>query len=78
MVAGQALQRALLTATAAGLQASYLNQPVQVDDLRTRVAELLDGHGFPQVALRLGYPSDGVPPAAPRRPVDAVIEVPQR
>jgi nitroreductase len=34
--AGQALQRLLLAAAAAGLQASYLNQPIQVGRLRQR------------------------------------------
>jgi len=75
MAAGQALERVLLTATAAGLQASYLNQPVQVEQLRPRVADLLDGLGVPQLVLRLGYPSKELP-AAPRRPVDAVNEEP--
>jgi nitroreductase len=72
LVAGQALQRVLLTATALGLQASYVNQPVQVAALRPRVARLLSQPGRPQVALRLGYPRDA-PGAAVRRPLEAVL-----
>ena len=72
--AGQALERVLLTATALGLQASYVNQPVQVEALRPHVAGLLRRPGRPQVALRLGYPREDLPPA-PRRPLDAVIRV---
>jgi nitroreductase len=71
--AGQALQRLLLVACDAGLQASYLNQPLQVEALRPRVAELLGGDRAPQLLLRLGYPTGDLP-AAPRRPVDAVME----
>ncbi len=74
LVAGQALQRVLLTATVAGLQASYLNQPLQVDGLRPRVAELLDGERAPQIVLRLGHPREELPPAH-RRPVAAVVEL---
>jgi nitroreductase len=73
MRAGQALQRLLLTATAARLQASYLNQPIRVDELRPCVAGLLGDAGVPQLALRLGHPPDEVP-AAPRRSLDAVLE----
>jgi nitroreductase len=76
MAAGQALERTLLTATAAGLQASYLNQPLQVEELRPRVIELLEGDGVAQLALRLGHPPEVLPPT-PRRPVDAVIEGPE-
>jgi hypothetical protein len=67
MAAGQALQRLLLTATAAGLQASYLNQPVQVAALRSRAAELLELPAWPQVVLRLGFPTEQLVPA-PRLP----------
>ncbi len=70
--AGQALEHVLLAATSAGLPASYLNQPLQVEPLRPRVAELLAGGGVPQVALRVGHPTAELP-AAPRRPVADVI-----
>lgn len=70
---GQALERVLLTAASRGLQASFLNQPIRVEALRPRVGALLGAPGHPQVALRLGYPVR-VPPPAPRRPVDDVIQ----
>src|SRR6056297_284138 len=70
--AGQALERVLLTATRAGLQASYLNQPVQVPSLRAELADVTSLR-FPQIILRLGYPDTALDPA-PRRPVDEVLE----
>lgn len=70
--AGQALQRVLLVACRHGLQASYLNPPIQVAHLRPRLRDLAGG-GFPQLLLRLGYPSEAVP-AAPRRAIEQVIE----
>ncbi|SCZ67926.1 Acg family FMN-binding oxidoreductase [Thiohalomonas denitrificans] len=73
LLAGQALQHALLVATRHGLQASYFNQPIEVAELRPRLAQLLKGGGFPQILLRFGQPVD-TEPAPPRRPVDAVVE----
>jgi hypothetical protein len=73
LAAGQALERVLLTAAEAGLQASYLNQPIQVASLRSKLGELCKSEGYPQVFLRLGYQSDELP-AAPRRPVADVLE----
>lgn len=72
LTAGQALQRVLLAGCREGLQASYLNQPVQVQKLRPRLQELVGG-GTPQVVLRLGFPKED-PPASPRRPLEAVME----
>jgi len=73
LTAGQALEHTLLVAASLGVQASYLNQPLQVGSLRSQAAEILGGGGFPQVTLRLGRPRDELP-MAPRRPVDNVIE----
>lgn len=70
--AGQGLQRVLLTACRHGLQASYLNQPIELPLLRSRVQRLV-GEGFPQILMRLGYP-EGHIPAAPRRPVEDTFE----
>lgn len=70
--AGQALERVLLTACAHGIQASYLNQPVQVASLRPELQDLAGGQGFPQLLIRLGYPGKQ-PPASPRRPPGAVL-----
>lgn len=73
LAAGQALERVLLTACRQGLQASHLNQPVQVSALRSRLRALVGGTGVPQVVLRFGYPT-GIVPGSVRRPVDAVID----
>lgn len=72
LAAGQALQAALLAATGAGLQASYLNQPIQVAHLRQKLQSLVPGAGIPQVLLRLGVPGEELP-AAPRRPLEEVL-----
>jgi len=74
VAAGQALERVLLTATSRGLQASYLNQPVQVPALRSELADETSLR-FPQVVLRLGYPEAKLE-AAPRRSVEEVLERP--
>ncbi len=72
--AGMALYRVLLTATADGLSASMLSQPIELSaprrELRTALHRTV---GWPQMVLRLGY---GIrPPASPRRPVADVLDV---
>ena len=69
--AGQAMERVLLHAQANGLSASFLNQPLEVDELRTQVAGLIGRACFPQVILRLGYGPE-VPPT-PRRSVHGLL-----
>lgn len=71
--AGQALQRALLVGCRHGLQASYLNQPVEVPALRTRLQLLMGTAEHPQLLMRWGYATTVLPPA-PRRSLDAVVE----
>ncbi|MFI9654378.1 nitroreductase family protein [Guyparkeria sp. GHLCS8-2] len=66
--AGLALERVLLAACQVGMQASYLNQPIQVSSLRDQLHTVLNRPGHPQVLLRLGYPP-GELPATPRRPL---------
>ncbi|MGR7920912.1 Acg family FMN-binding oxidoreductase [Zobellella denitrificans] len=74
LLAGQALQRMLLVACRQGLQAAYLNQPIQVARLRPCLRPLTGG-GHAQLLLCLGYPH--TPPAAsPRRPLIEVMEKP--
>ncbi|HEV2127665.1 MAG TPA: hypothetical protein VGR22_03490 [Thermomicrobiales bacterium] len=72
LVAGQALARVLLRARIDGVDASYLNQPVQVSRLRPWLADLVRVQGWPQVLLCLGYGTEV--PASSRRPVDIVLE----
>jgi hypothetical protein len=71
VIAGEALQRILLRATAAGLAASYLNQAIEVPELRARLRRTLGEAGWPQVMIRLGYGLEV--PAVPRRRVDEVL-----
>jgi hypothetical protein len=68
--AGQAMQRVLLAATASQLSASFLSAAVELSPSRASLRALLDGDGYPQVVLRLGY---GYPaPHTRRRPVSEV------
>jgi nitroreductase len=68
---GQALARMLLAGRARGLSAAFLNQPVQVPELRARLRELLGREGWPQMIVRMGYGKDF--PPTPRRAVDQVL-----
>jgi hypothetical protein len=72
LAAGQALQRVVLTGCQYDLQASFLNQPVQVASLRRKLGDLVN-RAVPQIVLRLGYPVGDVP-ATPRRPIEHVVE----
>ena len=74
MLAGQALQHVLLLAHGLGLQASYLNQPVQVPGLRPKLQDIMGRTGFPQILLRLGYPGETLP-ASPRRSLRDVLDL---
>ncbi len=69
--AGQALGRVLLRARADGISASYLNQPIEVPELRPQLRDALGLAGFPQLLLRLGYGTD--PKPTPRRPLEQVL-----
>ena len=66
--AGQALARVLLRARAADVWASFLNQAIELPDLRRRLGVNLGLRGSPQVCLRLGFGPDIKP--TPRRDVD--------
>jgi hypothetical protein len=72
LVAGQALQRLLLLGVRLGLQASYLNQPVQVAALRRSLQQLSSCTGHAQLLLRIGVPTRALP-AAPRRPLSEML-----
>jgi hypothetical protein len=69
--AGLALERALLVLTRAGVSASFMNQPVELPDLRWLLRSPLTGLGQAQMLLRIGY-GPPVPPT-PRRPLDEVV-----
>ena len=68
---GQAMQRILLRACGEGVQASFVNQPIEVPMLRMALRDLIGQQGFPQLVLRMGYgPSV---PTTPRRSVSEVL-----
>jgi hypothetical protein len=69
--AGAATERLLLQATLDGVDASFLNQVVDLPGYRLRLRQELRLVGFPQMVLRLGYGHAW--PVTPRRPVDEVI-----
>jgi Nitroreductase family len=71
LAAGLGLQRLLLVAANDGYSASYLNQPIEVGDLRTELAKELSIDGYPQLLLRVGR---GRPAShSPRRPITDVL-----
>jgi nitroreductase len=72
LVAGQALQRVLLTGTDAGLSTSMLSQPIEVASAREMLRVALGRSGRPQMVVRIGY--GGPPAGTPRRAVlDTVV-----
>ena len=72
--AGQALQRVLLTATAAGIATCPLTQPLETSDAWL-VRDSRSGIEQPQMIVRIGY-APPVPPA-PRRPVGDILDEPE-
>lgn len=70
--AGQACQRFALQATALGLKLSFINQPVEVANLRPELAGVIGMPGRrPDIVMRFGY--GPTLPMSPRRPVEAVL-----
>ncbi len=71
LVAGQALQRVMLVATANGLATSFLNQPIEHADLRWLIRDPSSGWVEPQIVLRFGYGPEV--PSTPRRPAGEFV-----
>ncbi len=74
--AGQALEGVLLRGRAEGIWASFLNQPIEVPDSRTKLVNLMGLKGFPQLILRMGYGPEVKP--TPRRTPGEVLMRPLR
>jgi nitroreductase len=77
LAAGEALSAVLLTATEQGLATCPLSQISEVATARNHVRErVLGGEGFPQLAIRIGWPvtREFPGPLTPRRPVSEVVE----
>ena len=71
LLAGQALERVLLLARTHGVWASFLNQPVEVEPLRSELRDLVGLGGYPQTLIRLGYGPE--PMRTPRRALRDVL-----
>ncbi|MBI3417500.1 MAG: nitroreductase [Verrucomicrobia bacterium] len=69
--AGQALARVLLRAQVENVWGSFLNQTIELPDLRQRLCASVGLTGCPQACLRLGFGEDIKP--TPRRTANEVI-----
>lgn len=76
MQVGRVLSQLLLRATVEGMAASFLNQPVEIPELRRRVSALLGISEYPQLILRMGYPGGEDRLTARRDPADVVERAP--
>jgi nitroreductase len=75
IIAGQAMERVLLAATALGLSASFLSQLIEVPSANAHVRALIGGNSHPQVVMRVGFGSPS--PVTPRRPVADCVRTPE-
>jgi hypothetical protein len=73
LLAGRALGRLLLRATTEGVAASPLTQALDWPATRTRMRSRLSLVGYPQMLLRMGYPSTQGGAHSGRRPVGDVL-----
>jgi hypothetical protein len=70
--AGRCYQRLALQATAMDLRTAFINQPVEIPDLRAQFADFLGiGNGRPDLVVRVGRGPEM--PRTLRRPVEEVI-----
>ncbi len=74
LATGRSLMRVLVNLTAHGLTASYLNQPIEVPELRPQLAAAFGTGGSPQILLRIGRCAVVAPPSA-RRLISDVVEI---
>jgi len=73
VLAGTALERLLLAATAGGLVATFAQQALQDRAVRVEVTEVLGIWGHPQVLFRVGRALVEAP-RTPRRPLEQLFE----
>ncbi|NBM21139.1 Acg family FMN-binding oxidoreductase [Streptomyces sp. GC420] len=71
--AGQAMEHALLLATARGVRASMLHQALEWPDLRWALSDPRQEAGHTQMLLRIGFGPEGG--ATPREPAKAALQV---
>lgn len=70
--AGEILELLLLRLTMLNVHYSFLNQAVEVPELRVELQQLLRAETPPQVLLRIGV-VEGEPPLTVRRPLESVV-----
>ena len=73
--AGEASSLLMLTATFLGLATCPVSEPLEISETRQAVRdEVFDGHEYPQMMFRVGYPPVGADPlpSTPRRPLHEV------
>lgn len=69
---GQVYERLALTMTSLNIKSAFLNQPIEVANLRSEFQSALGlGASLPQLLVRFGY-ADALPPSL-RRPVEDVL-----
>lgn len=69
---GQVYERLALTTTTLNIKSAFVNQPVEVAELRAQFQQALGlGAALPQLVVRMGYA--GTMPRSPRRPVEQVL-----
>lgn len=70
---GMVLAKILLFARSEGISCSFLNQPIEVNELRSKVKEVIkaEEEGHPQLLMRMGYGKEVTP--TPRRSVKEVL-----
>lgn len=71
--AGEILERLLLTITRQGLQYSFLNQAVEVPELRSKLQDLTLSSRPPQLLVCVGSARETKARPAPRRPMESVV-----
>ena len=74
--AGEATSAVLLTATLLNLASCVYTEPLELTSTRGLIRDcVLDGHGEPQLVVRIGYLPEGAAPlaATPRRPLGEVV-----
>jgi nitroreductase len=73
LLVGELTSALLLRATLMGLAGSPLTQPLEVSGTRTFVRDHVTDGAYPQMLLRLGWPSGKSLPPTPRLPLKEVV-----
>lgn len=73
LIAGQAMERALIRAAQDWAFAALDSQLVEVASVRSELRRTLGISGYPQIVMRLGYATTAA--ATPRRPVGEVLDL---